>query len=144
MSLIKSIKMEVSDFHYSKLELIDNFDYSKVTKKVKEELGENATKEFLYEGVENLKKYYAVALLDPLNCHAVSEMVDPFWHAHILFTHDYIKFCDDVYGHYIHHEPLDKDNLDEVERVTRLYEYTLEIYPKLFNNTGFVHKNVTG
>jgi hypothetical protein len=136
MSLINTIKMDMNDIQRSKLELIDNFDYSKVRKKVQEELGEKATDKLLDEGIENLKKYYVVALLDPLNCHAVSEMVDPFWHAHILFTRDYVKFCDSIYGRYIHHEPLDKNDSIEVDRVVYLYEYTMEIYAKLFTNNN--------
>jgi|GEM_PF-2999871 len=31
--------------------------------------------------------------------------VDAIWHAHILFTEDYMKFCDQYFGYYLHHRP---------------------------------------
>lgn len=132
MSIFKSLKIHISEFHRQRLELIDNFDYSNVLWKVKADLGAIATEEYLKEGIENLKKYYAVALLDPLNEHAVSEKVDPFWHSHILFTKEYMDFCNSIFNQYIHHEPLNPLNRSEVRQVTSLYDYTLDIYNELF------------
>lgn len=73
-----------------------------------------------------------VALLDPLNEHAVSKFVDPFWHAHIIHTKEYMEFCDSVFGQYIHHKPLDLDDPIETSSVNKLYDYTKSIYTKMF------------
>lgn len=35
----------------------------------------------------------------------VSANVDPFWHTHMIFSHDYIKMCARLGGQYIHHVP---------------------------------------
>lgn len=134
MSIFNSLKLKVSDYHAEKLKLIDDFDYSNVVWKVNQEMSFTATPEYLHEGIANLKKYYAVALLDPFNEHAVSEMVDPFWHAHILFTQEYHKFCFQIFNQYVHHEPLNPSDLSEVRRIGSLYTYTLETYHKLFND----------
>lgn len=40
---------------------------------------------------------------------APSEPVDIMWHAWILFTRDYMAFCDSI-GGYIHHIPYPKDS----------------------------------
>lgn len=134
MGLFESIKLPISDFHAQKVRMIDEFDYSNLRWKVKEELGEIATEEYLDKGIENLKKYYAVALIDPINQHAVSEEVDPFWHTHILFTREYVKFCDSIFNQFIHHEPLDRKDPEEVTRVTDLYDYTIDVYNKIFRD----------
>ena len=33
------------------------------------------------------------------------ELVDEVWHTFILFTIEYRKFCNTIFGEYIHHEP---------------------------------------
>src|SRR5689334_1369343 len=83
-NLLKSIKLKLSAFHGKKVEEIDDFDYRPVAKKVNRDLG-GVPQTYLDQGIENLKRYYVVALLDPANRHAVSRQVDPFWHAHVLF-----------------------------------------------------------
>ena len=129
--LVKLIKLKLSDFHRDKVEQIDGFDYGPISKKVNRDLN-GVPQTYLDNGIENLKLYYVVALLDPANRHAVSRQVDPFWHAHVLFTRPYSDFCQHLYGHYIHHTPLDPDDKKMVAHVTKLYIYTLEIYKKIF------------
>ncbi len=31
--------------------------------------------------------------------------IDHMWHVFLLYTEDYMKFCDDYFGHYLHHLP---------------------------------------
>lgn len=131
--LLKSIKLTLSNFHRDKVKQIDDFDYRPVAKKVNRDLN-GVPQTYLDQGIENLKRYYVVALLDPANRHAVSRQVDPFWHAHVLFTRPYSDFCQHLYGHYIHHTPLDPDDQKMVAHVTKLYNYTLEIYQKIFTS----------
>jgi hypothetical protein len=129
----EEFRRELRPLQVEKLHLIDCFDYSPVVRRVGKEKGVR-DEVYLAQGVENLKRYYAVALLDPLNQHAVSASVDPFWHNHILFTHEYVEFCDSVFGQYIHHKPLDADDLPEVQRVRELYAYTREVYRMMFSS----------
>lgn len=126
---------QFTENHKKILSLIDTHDFSQVKQRVSKELG-ITDKKFLDEGIHNLKRYYAVAFLDPLNEHAVSKSVDPFWHTHILFTKEYTQFCVDVVNAYMHHEPLDDSDSAEVERVRNLYEYTRQIYSKMFKSTS--------
>ncbi len=68
--------------------------------------------------------------------HAVSDSVDPFWHAHILHTHDYMEFCDRAVGGYMHHDPLDHANAARLGRVARLYSYTTECFDHFFTSAN--------
>lgn len=134
MSLLSSIIIELSNFHLEKLHQIDSFNYDSTKKKVSEQFSHSVTEDYLNTGIENLKKYYAIALLDPKNEHAVSKFVDPFWHAHILHTKKYIDFCDSIFGQYIQHEPLDEENTVDYNKVKILYDYTLKTYKKVFSH----------
>lgn len=125
----------LSAFHLQRLARIAEEDFGPVCAKIKADMlkqGVVVTDEWLRRGVLALQQYYAVALLDPLNQHAVSDAVDPFWHAHILHTKQYVAFCDAVTGGYIHHTPLDHADQVEVGNVAALYAYTWRCYEQFF------------
>lgn len=43
---------------------------------------------------------------DPENlCAMYSRRIDMIWHQHILHTREYEKFCESVFGHFVHHLP---------------------------------------
>lgn len=132
MTFLSSFAIEPDNYHHSRLRQIDTFDYGPVKRKVARDHALPPAK--LDEGIENLKRYYAVALLDPLNLHAVSKGVDPFWHSHILFTSEYHNFCSGIFGQFIHHEPLDPEDGPKVAFVAKLYDYTLGVYSKMFKS----------
>lgn len=41
----------------------------------------------------------------PLEHNVPSKEVDIFWHNHMLFTKQYVKDCDSLFGRYLHHNP---------------------------------------
>lgn len=131
MSFLETFKNPLDNYHRTRLVQIDSFDYEPVKRKVARD--EKVTLD-LDQGIENLKRYYAVALLDPLNLHAVSKEVDPFWHSHILFTSEYQNFCQSIFGEFVHHQPLDPEDKPQVAFVTSLYEYTLQVYKDIFTS----------
>ena len=135
-NLLSTVRAEqVMPFHMTLLRSIDETDFSGVLRKTKEELQKQDSVPdpgFLDEGVLALKQYYAIATLDPRNMHAISDAVDPFWHAHILHTEEYVDFCNRMFGRYLHHHPLDHENLHEVKMVERLYRYTVWCYERFF------------
>jgi hypothetical protein len=116
---------------------IDAENFDPVKKKLSADfarLGIDRGKDYLESGILALKQYYAVALLDPNNSHAISDTLDPFWHAHILFSRQYASFCEDVVGVYMHHIPLDHDATEQVNNVETLYGYTAnDAMQKLFS-----------
>jgi hypothetical protein len=137
--LISTIKLPLQEEHRKRLAVIASADYSGVIRKTKEyyiEIGKPVSDEYLSEGIFGLQQYYAVALLDPANAHAVSAPVDPFWHFHILHTQDYFSFCDQVVGEYMHHQPLNHAVETQVENVRTLYQYTIEILDKIFTEVN--------
>jgi hypothetical protein len=130
------LKAPVHQEQRERLSYIDREDYSRVCTKVQEYLeivGAPTAGYHLERGVFSLKQYYAVALLDPANAHALSRALDPFWHFHVLHTEQYTEFCQKVVGEYMHHRPLNRGNQEHMRAVRRLYEYTHEVLTKLFS-----------
>jgi hypothetical protein len=123
--------------HLAGIDKIDAEDFSSVRKKVKADalkVGKTISDEYLDRGILGLKQYYAVAMLDPANGHAVSPELDPLWHAHMLFSSQYDRFCKGLVGEYMHHSPLLHDDHVAVEKVARLYEYTIEVLRASFTD----------
>lgn len=115
---------------------IDLENYEGVAYKVEEalaEVGVQVSSSYLVSGIFALKQYYAIALLDPANAHAISRSLDPFWHMHILHTEAYTAFCGRVMGEYMHHLPLDRRNPAHIASIRTLYNYTLEVLRKVFS-----------
>ncbi|MGH6870591.1 MAG: glycine-rich domain-containing protein [Rhizomicrobium sp.] len=54
---------------------------------------------------EEYKRFVALSCAHDDGAIPVSLRVDEFWHAHILFTQDYAKFCQAVAGRFVHHLP---------------------------------------
>lgn len=141
---VSGMKYKVSDTlsdtvsnpeHLRRIGLIDAIDFSAVAKKAKSEAAkrsEQLSDEYLERGILALKQYYAIAILDPANGHAVSPAVDHFWHAHMLFSPVYTGHCQQMIGEYMHHVPLDHDDVEQVEKVRRLYAYTISTFDKVF------------
>ena len=135
-TLLSTLKLNPAPLIQEKLQAIDNEDYSNVIWKTREmlcETGFEPTDNYLDNGILALKQYYAIALLDPKNGHAVSKPIDPFWHAHILFTKSYMNFSNKVMGGYMHHEPLNTNNPEQLKNVSALWSYTLRLLPEMFS-----------
>lgn len=63
-----------------------------------------------------------------------NKIMDKFWHYHILDTRAYIKDCDSVFGHYLHHFPYfgmrgEQDKID----LDNSFLKTKELYLQTFN-----------
>lgn len=135
-TLRSTIAPALTALQSERVEMIDAEDFIGVKRKTREDLarqGFQASDAYLDEGILALQQYYAIALLDPTSEHAVSDEIDPFWHAHILHTEQYIAFGERVFGQYIQHTPLDHDDPVQVQRFADLYAHTASVYPKAFN-----------
>lgn len=76
------------------------------------------------------KRFIAIRLARPDVSIVPSLLIDEFWHAHILFTREYLAFCKAINdGKYIHHMPFLKDDKLVGDPSMRK---TLRLYRELF------------
>lgn len=68
----------------------------------------------------------------------MSRIIDEFWHTFICFTRKYHRFCDQVAGRYIHHEPT---TIEEKQNGAAIHGYmlTLADYAAYFTEEPPVH-----
>lgn len=139
LPLISTIRKEILEMldkeTYQALIYIENENFELVAKKLKEEFKQtnfNVSDDYLERGFQALQQYYAIAVIDKMNMHAVSDVIDPFWHMHILFTQQYCELSNKMLGHYMHHQPLDHSDDQKLVFVGKLYQHTLDVYNKTF------------
>ena len=67
------------------------------------------------EFIDKLTPYYLATLthISRGRVTPIFQIVDEFWHAHILCTRDYADFCATQFGRFIHHERTDAVVFDE-------------------------------
>lgn len=74
------------------------------------------------------------ASLLKFNCAMYKEMsdIDDMWHTFILHTNDYMNFCHNNFGYYMHHQPLEALSPSEVTLDEEALNYYLHfIYDRL-------------
>lgn len=59
--------------------------------------------------------------------------IDEAWHTHILFTREYIRDCQAIFNHYLHHAPsLHSETSLEKEKMEEAYQRTAALYIQEF------------
>lgn len=133
--LLDTIHVPLSKRQESIMRIIDEEDYTPVVSKVVYEMGlqgKTPTQDYLDEGILALKQYYAICFMDD-NAHAISDTLDPFWHAHILHTVPYHRFSERLGIGYMHHAPNDPNNPEETVALRILYDHTQKVFRRCFN-----------
>jgi len=88
----------------SRRRYIETYEFPKALQiKLQEELGDSRTAEVALDGLRGwyLAYLYADGQLIGMPSHAVDEA----WHEMILMTREYCRFCQQAFGHYLHHSP---------------------------------------
>jgi hypothetical protein len=114
--------IEVIDFVLVKRKLMD-----------KEE-GAGWTKDECNKAEKEYKRFLALKRAYPELDIVPNQVVDIFWHQHILDTEKYASDCEQIFGYFLHHYPYfgmngkkDAENLkDAFEETKRLYMHHFE------------------
>jgi hypothetical protein len=77
-----------------------------------------------------LKRYLLLCAEYPDISLPVSPVIDELWHEFLLHTRDYMAFCNDLAGGFIHHVPMTA--IDSRPAAARQYEILLTLYEEEF------------
>ncbi|WP_198586393.1 glycine-rich domain-containing protein [Mycobacteroides abscessus] len=88
-------------------DLIDKNLWSRITRRIAKD--EDVTLELAERILDQALAFLALcAEKQETDLHySPSTMVDIGWHTFILYTREYLSFCDKIAGRFIHHEPSD-------------------------------------
>jgi hypothetical protein len=85
------------------LERVNQLDFKMLKIKMIEE--HDWTAEFCDEAEALYRRFLALNARYPDRKICPTGPIDEFWHAHILDTRAYMRDCEDIFGHYLHHFP---------------------------------------
>jgi len=86
------------------IDLISTYDLSPIREKI---VKDNALPESIVdEAILEYRKYMILLRIGFQELAMCSQEVDAVWHAHILFTQSYAKFCHQAFGGFVHHDPV--------------------------------------
>ena len=84
-------------------------------------------RESFSETVNELKRFFRLAVKYDEPIAMVSDAVDKLWHTFLIFTPQYRRFCDDAFGEFIDHQPHTGDTPVPEEALTNFFNlYTRE------------------
>ncbi len=111
------------------------YDFTHVARKCKEEYPNLDLDELLTEGIEELRRYYALRLIYGDQYHVgVPVKLDPMVHIHVLYTKEYRKFCAYFFEEFFEHWPCDRTSQEHMEWLGDLYKETCKRYDDTFSN----------
>lgn len=134
-------RVNASNFAKEQEEVIEaamNYPFAHVVERYSKE--HDVPKEVALEHARELKRYLALSALFPEKMYGMVGTVDKLWHTFIMFTQDYMDFCNKVNKRYIHHDPesLDADET-ESNKTFESYHCFLEDYKVVFGEEPPVH-----
>jgi hypothetical protein len=85
------------------IDSLESFDFSFVREKLSED-GRFTVDEVLRSEVE-FRRFMTLVLKNDGPLAMIDKRVDEYWHTLILFTPQYRRFCDEVMGFFVDHQP---------------------------------------
>lgn len=75
--------------------------------------------------LDKMNQPHDLSLSFPLVMHEEMRAIDNMWHNFILYTHDYMTFCETYFGEYLHHIP---DISEKLESTPEQFASDLNLY----------------
>ncbi len=125
----------------SKESSILNLDLSFVQQRLLDR--EQWDQEDVIEAIRRYKNFLILIYKYPDHLLAPASDIDEVWHNHILFTREYSKACEHIFGGYLHHTPAQSSNTEEKDLMKNAQQHTAELYVKEFNEPYFLEIDVS-
>ncbi len=89
-------------------------------------------REFTHRAIAEYKKFIYLAMISKVQV-TPSKIIDAVWHEHVMFTRGYRKFCEEILGRYLDHEPSLLETDKQIGIFDAQYADTIELYEDEFN-----------
>lgn len=84
--------------------------------------------------IREFKRFFALELLFPEPEHPFvpSHEIDPVWHHLVLDSRRYVPLCENLYGGYVHHTPMDTCPAEHADNAGEKFGYTKSLLEEAF------------
>ena len=108
---------------------VDSLDLSAVMRKVIEE--KNWNDEVAAYAELRYRRFLGMRLMNARLFVVPPPDIDAVWHQHILFTREYARDCEKLFGKFLHHEPA-TGNARDAEVMQQGFVETAKFYAEIF------------
>jgi len=137
-----NIKVGISDSEFvsqAKIDeamgVVESLDFTPISFKLEKEYG--WSKESLDRAVPLYRQWLVLQQYYSELSFAPSELVDEYWHMHILDTRKYMEDCQFVFGYYLHHYPyFGLTETENAETLKKGFELTKKLYKHHFGHSN--------
>lgn len=119
---------------------IKDLDLRYLEKRLTDKLGWSA--EEAKEAVRRYKNFLILFLRHPSQVLAPAPDIDEAWHHHILFTREYTRDCQAIFGGYLHHSPSSNSDPEEKLFMEEAQSRTSDLYVQEFDEPFFRELNI--
>lgn len=95
------------------------------------------------EAVRRYKNFLILLLRYPDEILAPAPDIDEAWHNHILFTREYIRDCQAIFGEYLHHTPSRNSGPEEKLAMEDALVRSSDLYIQEFNEPYFLELDIS-
>ncbi len=120
---------------------IKNLDLDYLEKRLSEK--QNWTAQQAKETVRRYKNFLLLLLKYQDQVLAPAPDIDEAWHNHILFTRQYFRDCQSIFGDYLHHFPSQNSVPEEKLAMEMAQSRTADLYTKEFKEPYFLELNIS-
>lgn len=120
---------------------ITNFDLEYLEKKLIDT--QKWSLETAKEAIRRYKNFLILLLKYPDQILAPTPDIDEVWHTHILFTREYFRDCQKIFGDYLHHAPSRNSGPEEQYAMEEAQLRTSNLYIQEFDEPYFLELNVS-
>jgi hypothetical protein len=122
-------------------EILENLDLSSVERRLIDRYSWDSTD--AKEAVRRYKNFLRLLLKYPDQILAPAPDMDEAWHNHILFTREYMRDCESLFGSYLHHSPALSSDPKEKKVMEDAQTRTSELYIKEFQEPYSLELNIS-
>lgn len=94
------------------------------------------------EAIRRYKNFLILLLKYPHELLAPVPDIDEVWHSHILFTQNYFRDCQAIFGNYLHHTPAQNAASEEKRIMEEAQFRTSDLYISEFNEPYFLELHI--
>ncbi len=125
---------KLSEQVLKKLIFLEEFSMERERKLVMNEVKCTEYRSYLY--VREFKRFFSLELLvpEPDYTFVPSVELDPVWHHLVLDSRRYVALCNELYGGYVHHTPMDTCPDEMANNAGEVYGYTKGLMREIFGD----------
>ncbi len=125
----------------SKETLIRNLDLEFLEKRLVHR--EGWSQEDAKETVRRYKNFLILLYKYPDHLVAPAPDIDEAWHNHILYTQEYTRDCNTIFGGYLHHTPAQSSDAEEKRMMEEAQLHAADLYIKEFDEPYFLEIDIS-